>query len=279
MSLSMASFLANDCLVKYVSESLPGPQLIFIRGLFSSVFLLAAARMTGALRMDSMQGTGTTPLWKDRCLLARSALDAVATMIYLTSLFHMPIGNATAINLATPLVITLIAAVALRERVSRARWLAIVVGFSGVLLVVQPAANAFNAWALLCLSGTLLGAVRDLLTRAIRPNVPTVLITLATAMSTCLLAGLIATQQAWHPVSARQYAMLGVAGAFLSTGYYLLIVSLRAGEMSVVSPFRYTALLFALLVGWAIWGDVPNALAWIGITLLVGAGLYMLRAR
>ena len=73
--------------------------------------------------------------------------------------------------------------------------------------------------------------------------------------------------------------MLGIAGVFLSIGYYLLIVSLRAGEMSVISPFRYTALLFALLVGWAVWGDVPNLLAWMGIALLVGAGLHMLRLR
>lgn len=279
MTLSMASFIANDWLVKYVSESLPGPQLIFIRGLFSSVLLLAAARMTGALRVVWMQGADLWPTWMDRRVLARSGLDAMATMVYLTSLFHLPIGNATAINMATPLVITLLAAVALRERVSRARWLAILAGFAGVLLVVQPAAHAFNAWALLCLSGTLLGAVRDLLTRAIRPNVPSVLVTLATAVATCLLAGFLAALQTWHPVTLQQLSLLGVAGVFLSIGYYLLIASLRAGEMSVISPFRYTALLFALLIGWLAWGDVPNILAWTGITLLVGAGLYMLRLR
>ena len=110
-------------------------------------------------------------------------------MVYLTSLFHLPIGNATAINMATPLVISLMAAVVLHERLSGARWLAIVVGFAGVLLVVQPAADAFNAWALLCLSGTLLGAARDLLTRAIHANVPSVLVTLSTAVSpACLQA-------------------------------------------------------------------------------------------
>ena len=171
----------------------------------------------------------------------------------------MPIGNATAINIATPLVISLMAATVLHERISRARWLAIVAGFAGVLLVVQPAADAFNAWALLCLSGTLLGAVRDLMTRALDARVPSVLVTLSTAVATCALSGGIAlVLQEWAPVNLEQLAMLGIAGVFLSIAYYLLIVSLRAGEMSVISPFRYTALLFALLVG---------------------AGLYMLRLR
>ena len=279
MTLSMASFIVNDTLVKHVGTSLPGPQLIFIRGLFASILMLAVAAATGGLRSADTAGGGLR-LLLGRRVFWRSVLDATATMVYLTSLFHLPIGNATAINMATPLVISLMAAVVLRERISGARWLAIIVGFVGVLLVVQPAANAFNTWALLCLSGTLLGAARDLLTRAIHANVPSVLVTLSTAIATCLLAGGVALLlQEWAPVSLEQLVMLGIAGVFLSIAYYLLVVSLRAGEMSVISPFRYTALLFALLVGWAVWGDVPNLLAWIGIALLVGAGLYMLRLR
>lgn len=279
MSLSMASFIVNDALVKHVSESLPGPQLIFIRGLFSSALLLVTVRVTGALRIAAAPHAPQIPLWRERHVLLRSALDALATMVYLTSLFHLPLGNATAINMATPLVITLMAAAALHERVDAPRWVAVAVGFAGVLLVVQPAANGFNAWALLCLFGVVLGAVRDLLTRAIPPRVPTLLITLATALATCVLSGAITLFQAWQPVTAQQYALLGIAGIFLSIAYYLLILSLRAGEMSVTSPFRYSALLFALLLGWIVWGDIPNALAWSGIALLVGAGLYMLRSR
>ena len=281
MSLSMASFIVNDALVKHVADSLPGPQLIFIRGLFSSVMLLMVAVVTGALRgaSTSADSSNLRLLFEGR-VMSRAAMDALATMVYLTSLFHLPIGDATAINMATPLVISVIAAVVLRERISGPRWLAITLGFVGVLLVVQPAATTFNAWALLCLAGTLLGAIRDLLTRSIHAHVSSVLITLSTVVATCLLAGAMAAlAQEWHAVSLEQYALLGVAAVFLSIAYYLLILSLRVGEMSVVSPFRYSALLFALLAGWVIWGDIPNLLAWLGITLLVGAGLYMLRLR
>ena len=84
--------------------------------------------------------------------------------------------------------------------------------------------------------------------------------------------------QGWQPPTAKQLLLLAAAAVFLSAGYYLVITGMRAGEMSVIAPFRYTGLLFALVLGWAVWGDVPNALAWAGIALLVGAGLYVLRS-
>ncbi len=270
MSFAMASFVSNDALVKYVSESLPSAQLIFIRGLFATALLLAVAQGLGAMRQ-----VGSV---FQRTVLGRSALDALATMVYLTSLFHLPIANATAINMATPLFITLFAVLALGERVGPGRWLAIVTGFTGVLLVVQPSAAGFNAYALLCLGGTLLHAGRDLTTRFIDSRVPSILITLATAVTVTLLSGGLSLVQGWQPMTTRHVGLLALASVFLSIGYYLIIVGMRAGDMSVVAPFRYTGLLFALAIGWALWGDAPNAVAFIGIALLVGAGLYVLHS-
>lgn len=270
MSLAMASFVSNDALVKHVSESLPSAQLIFIRGLFATGLLLAAARWLGATRQ-----LGTM---FQRTVMGRSLLDSLATMTYLTSLFHLPIGNATAINMATPLFITLFAVLALGERVGAGRWLAIATGFTGVLLVVQPSAAGFNAYALLCLGGTLLHAGRDLTTRSVPADVPSILITLATAVTVTLLSGCLSLVQGWQPMTARHVGLLALASVFLSIGYYLIIVGMRHGDMSVVAPFRYTGLLFALAIGWALWGDTPNALAVAGIALLVGAGLYVLHS-
>jgi drug/metabolite transporter (DMT)-like permease len=160
--------------------------------------------------------------------------------------------------------------------VGAARWLAIATGFTGVLLVVQPSGAAFNAYALLCLAGTLLHASRDLMTRARDKSIPSLLVTLSTAIGVTAIAGLWGLFVEWRPVSAIQLLQLAGASIFLSAGYYLLTVSMRAGEMSVIAPFRYAGLLFALVLGYAIWGDVPNALAWAGIALLVAAGLYVL---
>lgn len=277
ISLAMGLFIANDALVKFVSETLPAAQLIFIRGLFATGLLLVAALSMGALRAGATPDAGAWRQLTQRSVLARAALDALATMAYLTSLFHLPIGNASAINMAAPMFIALYAALALHERVSTGRWMAIGAGFLGVLLIVQPAAEGFNAWTLMCLFATLLHTMRDLITRNIAVTVPSILITLTTSAAVVLLAGPLTLATGWQPVNATQLALLAGASVLLSLAYYLVIVGMRSGELSLVAPFRYTALLYALLIGWIVWGDVPNTLAWWGIVLMVSAGLFMLR--
>jgi drug/metabolite transporter (DMT)-like permease len=268
MAAGMGCFVVNDTLVKIVSASLPAAQLIFLRGLFATALLLAISHRMGAHRQLGALA--------DRRVALRALFDALATMTYLTSLFHLPIANATAINMATPLFITLFAVVAFKERVGGARWLAIATGFTGVLLVVQPSGAAFNAYALLCLGGTVLHASRDLMTRTIARSIPSILITLSTAVAVTVLSGALCLFSEWRPFAITQLGLLAAASIFLSGGYFLLTVAMRGGEMSLIAPFRYAGLLFALVLGYAVWRDVPNALAWAGIALLVAAGLYVL---
>ena len=268
MSISMALFIANDGLTKYVSATLPTAQLIFIRGVLSILLVLAVAHLLGALPQVRMAATPR--------VLLRAVIDATATMLYLASLFHLPIGNATAINLASPLFMIVFAVLFLGEGISLTRALAIGAGFVGVLLVIQPRADAFNAWALVCLLGTLFHAARDLMTRRIPAGVPSILITLSTCVAVTLMSGAISLIEGWRPFTARDVLLLALAAAFLSGGYYLIISSMRLGEMSLIAPFRYTGLLFALVLGYFIWGEAPNALAWGGIALLIGSGLYLL---
>ena len=268
MSASMALFIFNDGLTKYVSATLPAAQLIFIRGVLSILLVLAVAQALGALPQVRMAATPR--------VLLRAVIDAVATMLYLASLFHLPIGNATAINLASPLFMIVFAVLFLGEGISLTRALAIGAGFVGVLLVIQPRADAFNAWALVCLLGTLFHAARDLLTRRIPAGVPSILITLSTCVTVTLMSGAISLVEGWRPFTVRDVALLALAAAFLSGAYYFIISSMRVGEMSLIAPFRYTGLLFALVLGYLIWDEVPNALAWGGIALLIGSGLYLL---
>ena len=275
--LAMGLFIANDALVKYVSASLPAAQLIFIRGLFATTLLLVAAMVMGVVRPAALSLTTAWQQLTQRPVLARAALDAFATMAYLTSLFHLPIANASAINMTSPMFIALYAAVVWREKVGLGRWMAIATGFAGVLLIVQPAADAFNAWSLLCLFATLLHAARDLITRQIALTVPSILITLTTSTAVVLLTGPWSLLQGWQPVNINQLGLLAAASVFLSAAYYMVIVGMRSGELSLVAPFRYTALVYALLLGWLVWGDIPNLMAWSGIVLMVAAGLAMLR--
>jgi len=269
MVAAMACFIANDAFVKLVSASMPAAQLILVRGLMASAIVLLIAFATGA-RLARADLT-------DRRVLLRAAIDALSTFGYLLSLFHLPIANAAAINMAAPLFVVALAVPLFHERVDSLRWVAVGAGFAGVLLIVRPSVEGFNAWSLLCLGATLLHAFRDLLTRRIPARIPSLSITLATALCTTLLASAITVPQGWQAMSARELALIAGAALCLSGGYLLITMSARAGDISAVAPWRYTGMLWAILLGWLLWRELPDALAWGGIALLVAAGLYLMR--
>lgn len=267
MMTAMACFIANDAIVKYVSDSLPTAQLIFVRGAMATVMVFIVVRAMGiTIRAEIARG------W----VLTRAGVDAVATVLYLVSLFHLPIANATAINLASPLFITVLAVVFLREHVGAHRWAATVIGFLGVLLVIQPRAQGFNAFALVCLLATALHATRDLLTRRIAAHVPSILVALATTIAVTVLGGALSLLEGWAPLGWREAGLLAAAAALLATGHHAVISAMRHGEVSLVAPFRYTALLWAILLGWLVWGNLPGTVAQAGIVLMIGAGIYVL---
>ena len=267
---AMTCFVLNDALVKHVSQFMPSAQLIFLRGLMASALVLLAAHYLGVLRQVGL-------VLNPRVAL-RGAVDACATMLYLLSLFQLPIANATAINLAAPLFMTVFAVVFLREHAGAARWFAVLMGFVGVVCIVQPSSDGFNAWSLLCLLGTLFHATRDLMTRRIDRGIPSIIVTLATALSVTLLSGFFTLWSGWKPFGLRELGLLAVAAVFLASGYLLLVQCMRTGEVTLTAPFRYTAVLIAVTLGFVVWNEAPNGWAWLGIALLVGSGLHMLRS-
>jgi drug/metabolite transporter (DMT)-like permease len=266
---AMACFMVNDTLVKYASQTMPAAQLIFVRGIIATLLVLAVAQAMGATRRIREIARG----W----VAARAIVDAIAVLLYLVALFHLPIVNATAINMALPLFITVLAALT-GERVGLPRWLAIGAGFLGVLLIIQPQAEGFNVYTLVCLLATVLLAVRDLVTRQVHEGVPSILITLSNTIAVMLFAGGLSLIEGWRPLGASEIGLLAVAAVFLATAYYLIVSSTRRGDLSLIAPFRYTGLLFATLAGFVVWGDKPNALGWCGIALVIISGIYVLRA-
>lgn len=270
MVAAMGFFVVNDALVKVVSQSLPAAQLIFIRSAMASLLVLTVVLTTDARSHICEIGRG----W----VLVRAGLDAVSTLLFLVSLFHLPIATATSVISSAPLLIALLAARTLGERVTAEVWLATLAGFGGVLLVVQPEAGRFDPYVAACFAATCTVAVRDIATRRVRDAVPSVVITLSTALGVTLLALVLSVFEGWRPVGARDFAMLAAAAIFLAGAYVMIVYSTRRGDLSVVAPFRYSQVPFAVAVGYVVWGDAPNPLAWCGLVLLVVSGVHVLRA-
>lgn len=270
MCLSMVTFIVNDAMVKLASERLPMDQIVFIRGVFASLILLAWLSIGQPWVLRFIRHRGMVRVgW-------RSVLDALSTFTYLWALFHLPLPNISAINLSSPLMVTVLAIFFLGEKVAWRRWSAIIVGLIGVMMIVQPSSDAFTWFSVVAVAATVLGAVRDVMTRRIAQEIPSILVTFATAVAVASVAGISVAATGWTPVAAGDLLLLAGASVFLIGGYHFIIVAMRVAETSIVSPFRYTAILWAIILGYVLWGDVPNPLALAGIVVLVASGLYLM---
>lgn len=270
MCLSMVTFIVNDAMVKLASERLPMDQIVFIRGIFASLILLAWLSIGQPWVLRFIRHRGMVRVgW-------RSVLDALSTFTYLWALFHLPLPNISAINLSSPLMVTVLAIFFLGEKVAWRRWSAIIVGLIGVMMIVQPSSDAFTWFSVVAVAATVLGAVRDVMTRRIAHEIPSILVTFATAVVVAAVAGISVAATGWTPVAVSDLLLLAGASVFLIGGYHFIIVAMRVAETSIVSPFRYTAILWAIFLGYVLWGDVPNRLALAGIVVLVASGLYLM---
>ena len=194
-------------------------------------------------------------------------------MLFLVSLFHLPLANATAINMTSPLIISRAGRLVPRASGSVRRGGSRSASASRAsCCIIQPQAEGFDGYALVCVLSTVLLSVRDLVTRRVHAAVPSILVTLSNTVAVTLLAGALSLFGGWRAFTVFELGYLAVVAVFLSTAYYLIVVSTRRGDLSLIAPFRYTALLFATIAGFVIWGDKPNALAWGGIALVIASG-------
>ncbi|MGD9881555.1 MAG: DMT family transporter, partial [Reyranella sp.] len=267
MTVSTLAFTVNDGLVKLVSEAgVPFGQILFVRGLAGSILVCTLLVATGAHRALRRLA--------DRFVVWRTMTEVAATLAYLTALFRMPIATATTLQQAVPLAATAGAAIFLREAVGWRRWTAIAIGFLGVVIVVRPGLGGFDASSAFVLLAVLFIATRDLITRVLDPAIPTILVTAAASVAITLTGGVISLGETWIALSAGNLWMLALASVCLVAGYYSVILALRVGEMSVVAPFRYVVIVWALLFGMLVWHETPDALTMIGTALIIGTGVY-----
>lgn len=266
MLAAMTLFVCNDTLMKLAREIYPAGQALTLRAAFAVVIGLAlvfAVRENDRLAM----------MFKPRVVL-RGLLEAASALAFGWSLGLLPLATITAINMASPLLI-LVLAVALRiESVGWRRTLALIVGFVGVLIVVRPGADNFGIAAIVALISTIFTAGRDLSTRMIGPEVPSTVVSLTTTILVGLLGAGFGITESWLPVWRHETLYVLLASLLVTAGTFCIISAFRRSDVSVVSQYRYAVIVIAALIGYLVWGDVPDGLAFAGIALIVGSGLY-----
>lgn len=267
MCLAMAGFTCNDALVKAVSGVMNAGQIMLVRGVFTSLLVLLLARHFGAMRSFRLVLTPAVGL--------RVVAEVGASITYIWALGHMQLANASAILQALPLAVTLGAALFLGEPVGWRRWLAIIIGFLGVLIVLRPGPEGFTWAALSVLASVVFAAIRDLCTRRIDPAVPSLFISVITATAITLTgAVLVVPLGGWQPMSMASLGLLAGASLLLLVGYQFIVLAMRNGEIAVVAPLRYTSLVWSIGTGMLFFAEKPDIWMVTGVAVIIGSGLY-----
>lgn len=265
---SMAFFAVEDLFLKRSAEALPPGQVLALTGAAGACvfWAFAAGKRQPVLSMDALRGVP----------LLRTLAEAAAAIFYILALALAPLTMTSALLQASPLVVVAGAALFLGETVGWRRWASILVGFAGVLVILEPWGAAFDPTGLLTVACVVVLAARDLLTRAMPGRIGTFQVATWAYLGlvpagTALMAGM---GQGFVWPTPGQWAGLG--GALISGlfGYYAVVAAMRLGEVSVVAPFRYTRLVFAMAIAMVFLGERPSGTTLLGAAIVVGSGLY-----
>ncbi|MBT5415926.1 MAG: DMT family transporter [Rhodospirillaceae bacterium] len=267
MAVGVLIISVNDAVLKWLTADYPIGQVLFMRGLFALAPILAIAWLgpgLAVLRVNSL-----------RVQALRGGLALSSTALFVTGLNVMPFADAVAMTLAGPLFLTALAVPILGEPVGWRRWTAVGIGFIGVLIMVRPGGEAMRLVAIFPLAAALAGAVRDLITRRMsRSESSLAMLFWTTAIVT--MGGLTTLPFGWVPPRIDDLGLLIATGFMLASAHYLFIEAFRLAQAAVIAPFKYTNLVWAVIIGLIVWGDLPDAWVFTGAALVVASGLYIL---
>jgi drug/metabolite transporter (DMT)-like permease len=267
MTLAMLAFALADMSIKLLADDLPVGQVIFLLGLPGALVFAILARLKGHRWLS--------PVLLMRPVLLRNAAEMLATVGFVSALALIPLSTLSAVIQANPLLVTLGAALFLGERVGWRRWLAIAVGLFGVLLIIRPGAEGFDASIWLAVAAAIGLSLRDLATRPVPKTVPTTLLA-SYSFTFASIAGLIITPVfgAFEPLRPELAGWLALGTAMTIVAIFSITSAMRVGDISAVTPFRYTRLVFALVIATLVFGERPDALTLTGAGIVVASGLY-----
>jgi drug/metabolite transporter (DMT)-like permease len=274
---AMASLPFIDVLAKFLGQqNVPILQVVWARVLFGAVLTLPLALRKMAHDPRTGKGAALRALWPQRPLfhLARASMLMIATFGFFASLKHLPIADALAIFFVQPLIVTLLSAWTLGEKVQNSSWVAIFVGFLGTLIIIRPGMGEINPGSFLALIAGVSLAVYFVMTRRISGEVAAVVTTFQTnAIGAGLLIGVMPF--VWVAPTPEQWAMMMALGAIATFGHFLIVRAYDYAEASLLAPLAYSEMIMATFVGWYFFGDLPDRYTVLGVTILIGCAVYI----
>jgi len=277
--ISALLFAAMSALVRQLGDVAPVGQVVFFRGVFAIIPVL----LIYAWRGELMVAVRTERPFGH---LGRASLSVGGMFTNFSALARLPLADATAISFASPLITVALAAIVLKERVRVYRWTAVMVGFVGVIVMLIPqfdikhyansgAATAAAVGSVLALISAFFNASTVIQTRRLTQSEATSSIVFFFSLGIAL-AGAVTLPFAWHSPTASETVMLIMLGVFGGVGHIFLTESYRHATASVVAPFDYTSMLWALLLGYWLFGELPSVLVYVGGIIVAGAGLFVI---
>ncbi|MFL2794443.1 MAG: DMT family transporter [Paracoccaceae bacterium] len=269
MMVCMGAFVLNDAFVRLAGNSLPLAQILFLRGVLTTLVLLTFAIYLGTFKVRVVK--------KDKLkIFFRSIAEALTAYFFLTAVLNMPFANVTALLQILPMTVTLAAALVFKEKVGLIRIILIIVGFLGVILIINPSADGFNLYSGYALIAVILITTRDLITRKLSVEVPTLLPTVSASFGVLLFSVILMAKTPIQPLNIQNSFFIILAAFFIIFGYYTAVLVMRVGDISFISPFRYSAIIFALILGLIFFNEWPDLTALIGICIVTAAGGFLL---
>ena len=266
--LGMLAFSFGDVFMKAVGAQLPLGQTVLVRGVMATLVMMVVVYVR----------EGVPDLRRLACprLLLRSAFEVGATVCFLSAITRMPIASATAILQAMPLTVTFFGSLFLGEKVGWRRYLAIVAGFAGVIVIVRPTTDGLDSGALFALATVAFSTGRDLVTRRMPSDISSIQVVLVTTFVVTLMGVVWTMIDGPTAMTFAQTGALALAALALPVGLLCLTAAVRIGELAVVTPFRYSIFVWALLFGYIAFDERPDVWTFVGTAIVLASGLYTL---
>jgi len=267
MLLAGLLMTGNNAILKWLTAGYPVGEIIFIRGIF--IWLPIAyfiARSGGFLSIR---------ITRLRLHAVRAGCISFSAFIYILGLRYLPLADVTAIGFSTPLFVTALATFLLGETVGWRRWSAVFVGFLGIVIITRPTGDVVTIAVLFPIGSAFWTGIRDMVTRRMVTTESSNAI-LITSTAAVMIAGLCTSPFGWKAPTTEDFALMACAGLFSGFGHYFMIEAFRHAEVVIVSPFRYLTIVWAIAMGYLIWGDFPDHYVLGGVVLVICSGLYIL---